>query len=224
VCGMGWGRVRAAAAVLLACAALAGCGADPVTTQLPAFPVEAATGGPAGTTAPTDGAVPDDCERILPVADLNALLGLPLDSVAVRTTLGVAEPSVSRTERVQCRYSGVGAAQSRTLLDVTGAAYADADAAAAQWRRNADAEDGEKRELALGTARAVVVERARETLLSVASAATTVTMRMPDQPLPAGRSRADVLVDLALRVLAVLPGPDEAPPEPHEPVRVAGRP
>ena len=52
-----------------------------------------------------EGALPDDCARMLAAGDLYALLGLPLDTVTVRSTLGVAEPSVGRPERVACRYT-----------------------------------------------------------------------------------------------------------------------
>ena len=56
------------------------------------------------------GVVPDDCSRMLPVGELVAVLGLPLDSVVVRTTVGVPAPSVGRLERIDCAYSGTAAA------------------------------------------------------------------------------------------------------------------
>ena len=63
-------------------------------------------------------------------------------------------------------------------------------------------------ELPIGSAGAVLVERGGEALLSVVYGPATVTLVLPDQPLPGGRPRAEALVDLALRVLpAVAPRP-----------------
>ncbi|OLT20726.1 hypothetical protein BJF78_09160 [Pseudonocardia sp. CNS-139] len=128
-----------------------------------------------------------------------ALRGLPLGSVAGRTILGVPQPAVSRTERVSCDYTG-GPAR-RPLLRANLSAYVDAPAAANQWRVNVAAESGERREVPFGSAQAVVMERGGEAALLVAYANVNLTLVLPDQPLPGGRSRADVLVDLALRML-----------------------
>jgi hypothetical protein len=49
----------------------------------------------------------------------------------------------------------------------------------------------------------------------VAHATSNLTLVLPEQPLPGGRNRADVLVDLALRVLpAVSAEPTSGPPPP----------
>jgi hypothetical protein len=188
---------------------MTGCG-GPATgsTALPTF--AASTAQPGTTRAGLDeGAIPDDCERLLKVAELNALLGLPLDTVTVRSTLGIAEPSVGRTERVACRYSakGAGPAQGRPLLLLNAAAYTSPDAAQQQWRRNADIEDGVHRDLPLGKAGAVLVERGGEALLSVVYGPATLTLILPDQPLPGDRPRTEALVDLALRVLPAIAQP-----------------
>ena len=190
---------------------VAGCSTPaPTPTELPTFSAAAASDT---TTGPgvDDGAIPDDCELLLPVADLNALFGLPLDTVTVRSTLGVAEPSVGRTERVACRYAtrAAGPAQGRALLTINAASYTSPEAAVQQWRRNADIEDGVHRDLPIGSAGAVLVERGGEALLSVVYESATLTLILPDQPLPGGRPRAEALVDLALRVL-----PAVAPPPP----------
>jgi hypothetical protein len=194
---------------------VAGCAASaPGATELPTFPA-ASTSDTASGPDIDDGAIPDDCERLLRVTDLNALLGLPLDTVTVRSTQGVAEPSVGRTERVTCRYStkAAGPTQGRSLLDLNAASYTSPEAAVQQWRRNADIEDGVHRDLPIGSAGAVLVERGGEALLSVVYGPTTLTLILPDQPLPGGRPRAEALVDLALRVL-----PTVAPPAPARPV------
>ena len=169
-----------------------------------------------------EGAIPDDCERLLAAGELNALLGLPLDTVTVRSTLGVAEPSVGRTERVACRYTtkAAGPARGRPLLMLNAASYTSPDAASQQWRRNADIEDGVHRDLPIGSAGAVLVERGGEALLSVVYGPATLTLILPDQPLPGGRPRTEALVDLALRVLPAVAPPARAaatttPPAPR---------
>ena len=226
----GSGRaVRAALAALALLLVLPACGTSGTgQTALPTFAVS--TSNPTVTGAGADeGAIPDDCERLLRSADLNALLGLPLDTVTVRSTLGVAEPSVGRTERVACRYAtkAAGPANGRPLLLLNAAAYVSPDAASTQWRRNADIEDGVHRDLPIGSAGAVLVERGGEALLSVVYGPSTLTLILPDQPLPGGRPRTEALVDLALRVLpAVAPRAAttptaEAPAAPSRPGQVA---
>jgi hypothetical protein len=210
------GRGRAARALLAAvlALALAACGTqDGEPTAVPTFPEPAAESGPAGLA--DDGRViPVDCGRILGAPHLEALLGLPLGSVAVRTTVGVPQPAVGRTERVSCRYTRVGDGGGRPLLDVNATAYRDAAAAAAQWEVNVRAESGERREVPLGSASAALFEKRGQAVLMVAHSTSNVTLVLPDQPLPGGKSRADALVDLALRVLpAVSVAPTGTPPQ-----------
>jgi hypothetical protein len=178
---------------------LTACSPGPEPTAVPTFPAPDQQGGPA-SGAGGSGAIPDDCARILAGGDLEALLGLPLGSVGVRTIRGIPAPSVRRTERISCDYVG-GTGRSRPLLDINAAAYADDAAAAAQWRVNSAAESGQRRDVPLGSASAVLVERRGEAALLVAHGIINLTIVLPDQPLPGGRSRGDVLVDLALRVL-----------------------
>lgn len=201
----GRGFLRAAMnarlAVLAALLALvAGCSSTPEPTAVPTFPAPAQQSGPPGAAEDADGAIPDDCGRILTAGDLEALLGLPLGTVSLRTIRGVPEPSVRRTERVSCDYT-VGPGRGRPLLDIRVSAYVDDAAATAQWRVNVAAESGEQREVPLGSASAVLFERSGEASLLVAHRAMNLTAVLPDQPLPGGRSRGDVLIDLALRVL-----------------------
>lgn len=199
----GGSRRAAGAAVVVAVVVMsAACsGAEAVTgPALPTFPA-APTSAVAGT-AVDEGLLPDQCARILPVADLGALLGMPLDTVAVRTTIGVPAPSVGRVERIDCEYGGT--AGGGTLLDVNAAAYTDAAAARKQWRTNAAVEDGDRRELPVGAASAVLVERPREAVLLVAYGSGTLTVVLPGGPPPAGTSREALLVDLAQRLLPAL--------------------
>ena len=108
-----------------------------------------------------------------------------------------------------------GPVRGRPLLELNAASYTSAEAALQQWRRNADIEDGVHREMPIGSAGAVLVERGGEALLSVVYGAATLTLILPDQPLPGGRPRAEALVDLALRILpAIAPPAPSATPEP----------
>ncbi len=211
----GW--AAAFCGVLLVVAVGTGCAAsDGTGTPVPTFPAPAAAAGAGAGPGVPPGSIPTDCAGMLAVDDLNALLGLPLGSVGVRSTLGVPAPSVGRTERVACRYSGTATSPARgTLLDLNVGRYVDEAAAAKQWATNADVESGERRDIAIGAARGALFERSGETVLMVTYDDDTITMVLPEGPRPPGRSRADVLVDLALRVLPTI-GPPR-PPAPAEP-------
>ena len=144
------------------------------------------------STARDAGVVPDDCSRILPVGELVAVFGMPLDSVVVRTTVGVPAPSVGRLERMDCTYSGTAAAgpdSGRRLLAINAAAYTTPAAARAQWMLNAAIEDGVHRDQPVGTAPGVLVERPGEALLAVQYGSGTVTLDLPDRPLPRDAAR-----------------------------------
>lgn len=203
--GNGWGRVSCAAAgvvgVLIVGGACAGDGSTAALT-VPTFPAPSAEPDTTATVVDV-GLLPDDCARLLPESDLGAVLGMPLDTVAVRTTIGMPAPTVGRTERLDCDYTGTvgGPARGRPVLDLTAAAYTDAAAARKQWRTNIDIEDGERRELPIGAASAVLIERAGEVLLTVVYGSGTLTVILPDGPRPQDRPRDDVLIDLTLRLL-----------------------
>ncbi len=199
---------------------LAGCATSEVEpTAVPTFTVPTAAAG-AVEGEPADGSVPTDCAALLPVADLGALLGLPLDSVTVRTTIGIPEPSVGRIERVACRYSGKPGSPVRgTLLDINVARYADPPAATKQWTTNTGVESGARRDVPIGAAAAALFDRSSESVLMVTYDDDTLTFVLPEGPRPAGRPRGDVLVDLALRVLPVVGPLSVSPPVP--PVTVA---
>jgi hypothetical protein len=205
--GAGVAVAALVAAVLAACGSASGePGALPVPTFPPTVQTATAAGGPAD-----QGRLPDDCTRVLAGNDLGALFGLPLESVGVRTTIGAPAPSVGRTERLACQYTRSGGAR-ENLLDLNIGAYTDADAAARQWRTNAAAEDGERRDVTLGGARGVLVERPQEAVLMVVNGAETLTFVLPQRVRIRDLSAADTLVDLALRVLPTVSGPAGPPP------------
>jgi hypothetical protein len=218
-------RLRAVCASLagiLVMLVVVGCSASEAEPgpRVPTFPNSATTSTTAGG-AIDDGKVPDDCARLFPDAALGAWMGMPLGTVAVRTTIGVPAPSVGRIERVDCEYTGLagGPARGKMLLKLNVGAYTDPDAAYKQWRTNADNEDGAHREFPIGAASAVLVERRGEALLMVVYGSGTLTVMLPDRPLPGGRQRADAVVDIALRVL---PAMAETAPPPSSPARPPG--
>ena len=95
-----------------------------------------------------------------------------------------------------------------------------ARAAAQQWRTNAAAEDGTHRDVALGGARGVLIERPQEVVLMVANGAETLTFVMSQKVRIRDLSAGDTLVDLALRVLPAVSRAATAPPAP--PTRAPG--
>ncbi len=212
----------AAACVMAAFGTATACGGPgPAGISVPTFAESTPGAGTStGAPAPDDGAVPDDCGRLISAADLGALMGLPLDSVTVRTTAGVPEPSIGRTERVTCRYTTTaGKGRGRTLLDLNVSAYADADAAVGQWRVNADAEQGARRELPIGSASAVLVERSGESVLLAVHGPSNLTFVLPARSTPGDRAPADTLLDLALRVFPTVDVPSPASPADPGPTR-----
>lgn len=173
---------------------------------MPTFPPASAGAAAGGAQAVDEGQIPDDCGRVLAPDVVEAVLGLPLGSVTVRTTMHLPSPAVGRTERMACRYTRAGASSAdRLLLVLDVSAYRDAEAATAQWRLNAGVEDGTGRELQLGSARAVLVQRPSESALLVVNALANLTFVLQNGVSLANRSPEDTLVDLALRVLPAVP-------------------
>jgi hypothetical protein len=206
-------------------ALLAGCSSAAVPgPSLPTFRgSDGGSASAAASVAADAGVVPDDCARILPVDQLVAVLGLPLNSIVVRTTVGVPAPTVGRVERMDCAYTGTapsGPESGKRLLAINAAAYTTSAAARAQWMLNTEGEDGVHRDEPVGSASGVLVERPGETLLAVQYGSGTITLVLPNRPLPAGSTPASMLVDLARRVLPTMAGTAPTPsPAPPAPVR-----
>jgi hypothetical protein len=218
-------RVGAGVAlVALLSAALAACGSaagEPGSLPVPTFPATAQAGASGAAGPGQQGVLPDDCTRVITGNDLGALFGLPLDSVVVRTTLGVPAPAVGRTERLACQYTRAGGAHD-DLLDLNIGAYTDGDSATQQWRTNAAAEDGDHRDVALGGAHGVLIERPQEAVLMVANGAETLTFVMSQKVRIRDLSAGDTLVDLALRVLPAVSGAVVPPPASVQPTPSPG--
>jgi hypothetical protein len=195
---------------------LVGCSGTPVPgPSLPTFPAADDPSSAAAASVRSDvGVVPDDCTRILPVDQLVAVLGLPLNSLVVRTTVGVPAPSVGRVERMDCAYTGTAPAgpdSGKRVLAVNAAAYTSPAAAHAQWVLNTSSEVGVHHEQPVGSAAGELIERPGETLLAVQYGSGTVTLVLPARPLPPASTPAGTLVDLARRVLSTMPGVAPAP-------------
>ena len=199
----GCGCSRCLAGALLAFA-LGACAAPQPGPDVPRFPPSSATA--ASSTAESKiGLVPDECPALLSTASLEAVLGLPLNSVAVRTTIGVPLPASGRTERIDCAFSGtMPPVQGRALLALAATGFSDRAAARKQWQINADASDGERRDLPVGAAEGVMFLRRGEAELSLVYGRSTLTLVLPDRPLPGGISREGMLTDLARRVLPTM--------------------
>ncbi|MFC4949608.1 hypothetical protein [Pseudonocardia sp. GCM10023141] len=201
-------------AIALAALLTAACAAPVPGPAVPLFPTSGSTSATA-TAAAKVGVIPDDCPALLSVTDLGALLGLPLNSVAVRTIIGVPLADSGRTERVDCSYSGTAnPVRGKALLSVAATAFQDRAAALKQWQINVDASDGDRQDLMIGAATAVLFQRRDEAELSAVYGTGTVTLLLPNGKLPGARTRDDVLKDLAVRVLATMPEVGAAPPAP----------
>ena len=168
----------------------------------------------APSAAPRTTLLPADCAEALsgPV-DAAALLAQPTGSVGVRTTLGVAAPSVGLLERMSCAYQRGGAPNQ--LLGLTLAAFTDAQSADDQRLRNIAAERGDTRSatpVSLGGAKALLLTETTGPRLMVAYDRFTLTATLPPGVVADGQA-GPVLVDLVRRVLPTL-SPAAAQPAP----------
>jgi len=205
-------RTLCGAAVVVSTATA--CASAPVAVPVPTFAATPPTSA-APAVSETGSRLPADCMQLLPGDELAALFGLPVDSLAVRTVLGTPSPSVGREERLTCTYtmSGPGAPSQGVVLRTTVGTYRDDAAARAQHERNvADERAGTSGSVQpeLGTAAATVFHRGSASVLLTSSGAVTLDL---DLPRPGPLAPADLLVDLARRLLARLtPGSGSAAP------------
>lgn len=220
---------------VLAIGVLTGCSTasgDP-SIAVPTFPA-ADPSRPAPGAEPVKIALPDDCARLMSIEQAGALFAQPLGAVSVKTIRGVPEPSVKRTERVACTYRATGQGDTGPVLyQLNIGRYADAAAASQQWRSNTNAERSDatsSKDMKVGDAPAVLVERPDESTLAVSYGVDTLTFVLPKAAPGQNRPAAETLPDLAQRVIPALaptqppgsrPAPAAAPPPSVAPV---GRP
>ncbi len=213
-------RVRVLCGALVLAGATA-CSSAPVVVPVPTFPSAEPSASATAAARETGRLLPADCEELLGHDELTALLGLPLGSVAVRTVQGVPSPSVGRLERMTCTYTvSPGAPPPQgVVLEMVAGAYRDVGSARDQHERNVAVQQGGELSPArpeLGSAAAALVHRDAEDVLLTSSDAITLDLTLADRPAPL--PPADLLVDLARRVLArLVPDQAEAAPGPLSP-------
>jgi hypothetical protein len=144
------------------------CGAAPPAVPVPALPPAA----PPSTVQPAAASSDVSCAKLLPQDEAVAVLGLPLDGLAVGDVRGVPATAVGRTARETCTYTVVNPVWpvKGVVLVVTVGWFVDPASARAQHERNvADVAGGgavAPEHVGAATA-AVVVRRDRTLLLSV---------------------------------------------------------
>lgn len=192
-----------AAAVLSACSTASG---DP-SIAVPTFPT-ADPSRPASGAEPVKIALPDDCARLMSVEQAGALFAQPIGAVTAKTVRGVPEPSVKRTERVACTYRLTGQGDTGPVLyQLNIGRYTDAAAASTQWRSNTNAERGDatsSKDLKVGEAPGVLVDRPDESTLSLVYGVDTLTFVLPKASPGQTRPAAEALPDLAQRIIPAL--------------------
>lgn len=196
--------------LLCGCAGPGGAGEN---EPVPTFSSTPSAGSPLASRAPRTTLLPADCTEVLAGPGMSALLGLPVDSVDVRTVLGQPAPSVGRLERVSCLYRRTGNRAATPDLAMALAAYDTSESADGQLRTNLASERPAARaadDLAIGSARATLLDEGATTVLLVTSGRFSLSMTMRDGVVAPAQVRA-VLVDLAQRTLpALAPEPPTA--------------
>lgn len=209
--------------------AVAGCGNGDVDNEpIPTFS-SAVNSAPSDRTA-RETLLPTECADALSAEQMAALLGQPLDGVAVRTVIGQPAPSVGQLERVTCRYQrvpsgrqldsqGVGQAWAGDVMIIM-SAYGTREQARNQHATNVAAERSDARSasnLSIGSAPAVLLDERTQTVLMVVSGRSAVSVAVQGGVIAPNDTRA-MLVDMAQRVL-----PNLAPEQPPVPAAPAGR-
>ena len=181
---------------------LTACGAGPETTQpIPTF--ESAPGPVEPGVRARETLLPGECGELLPGVGIEALLGQPVDSVQSRSVIGVSAPSVGRLEKVTCLYRRTATRGGPTDIQLNVYAYVDAGAASRHTATNIRAERASSsaaEELAIGSARGVLLDQRGQSNLMVSSGRSAVAMTMRNGVVAADQTRA-IMLDLVQRVL-----------------------
>lgn len=189
--------------LLCGCAGSAPSGDD---EPVPTFSSAPSADGPLAPRAARTTLLPVDCADVLAGPRMAALLGLPVDSVGVRTVVGQPAPSVGRRERVSCLYRRNGNRSATPDLAMVLAAYDTPESADRQLRTNVAAERPAARtadDLAIGSAPATLFDEGTTTVLLVASGRSSLSMTLREGVIAPAQVRP-VLVDLAQRTLPAL--------------------
>ena len=179
------------------------CGAAPSPVPVPAFPV--ATSPP--TVGPRAVSHDQSCETLLPQAEAVAVLGLPLDGLAISDVRDLPAPRVGRTARETCTYTAVSPVWpvKGVVLVVMVGSFVDPTSARAQHDRNVVNAAGGAAAVPerLGTATAAVVARPDRTVLLSVYRRINVDAELANAVGGARGPRA-ALDDIVRRVLARL--------------------
>ncbi|MEU4803121.1 hypothetical protein [Actinosynnema sp. NPDC023587] len=165
----GWSGARGVVVAGALVAGLAGCSEQPQAVAPPVqIPTILAPTTVVRTPVMVDRELLDDCELIVPVEKVNARIGREVQG-EVRTIVGIPEPSVGRTAKVDCYYD---LAERQPLsaapLIIGLATYADDGAARDRVVESITAEraeGGTVSEVEVGKQKASVVSTAGERLL-----------------------------------------------------------
>lgn len=169
---------------VLAAVAVLACAACSAVKPPPAAPPQIPTIVPPTSFSRvpqmTDRPLPDDCELIVPIEFLNRALGGELPG-ELRTIIGIPEPSLGRTGKIDCYY-GLAERQPLTAARVVVglATYADEPTAAGRVADSVTAERGEGAsvtQLDVGKQKASLVSTKDERLLMGSLGKTTFVSR-----------------------------------------------
>lgn len=198
------------AGAMLVAIALAGCARSDAqsvqTPPIPTFPVPSSAVAPTPAGGARRTLLPQDCEQVLSHTMVPALLGLPLDSVEVHTTIGVPQPNVQRLERVTCRYDRAGTPGE--LLEFTMSAYTEDAAARSHTAINLTAEQksagGPGESSPIGSAAGTYFVDGPQRILVVSYGRSALTVILQHGVVGEDAERS-VVMDLAQRILPALP-------------------
>ncbi|WP_199438847.1 hypothetical protein [Umezawaea beigongshangensis] len=192
-----------AALVLVTCAGvLAGCGSEEPRESAPppSVPVIAPPASAVATSVMADRPVPDDCELVVPAEDVSAVVGKDLAKPV--EIVGVPEPAVARTAKLDCYYGVPEGRQVGDAAVIIGLSNFSDEASATQ--RITESVDAEKQEGAtveqidVGEQKASYVVTKEERFVAGTIGRSSFVVRAKPDALPDDRVKA-VLADLAAR-------------------------
>lgn len=193
--------VRWATAVVLAAGlgAVAGCATPKAPAAMPPIPKIEVTTDSSATPTPTDRPLPDDCVQVARAVDVDKIVGHDLTGDPARI-LGIPEPSLGRTARLDCYYGVPDDKPVAAAAVVIGlATYVDPATAAQRVKDSADAErqDGSQvGDQLVGKDHAALVTSKDERMLMGVLGKTTYVLRIKNGVVPDDKV-GQVLSDLA---------------------------
>jgi hypothetical protein len=189
--------------VLTACAGvLAGCGGEEPREPAPPprIPVIAPPSSAVATPVMADRPVPDDCELVVPAEDVSSVVGK--DLAAPVQIVGIPEPAVARTAKLDCYYGVPEGKQVGDAAVIIGLSnFADEASATKRITESVDAEKQEGaavEQIDVGKQKASYVVTKEERFVAGTIGKSSFVVRAKPDTLPDDRVKA-VLADLAAR-------------------------